>query len=238
MVVNPELQVQMEDYWTQFQQEGFVVIPNFLEPDLAEEIYQKLSAQDESFWKKIILIEDKLISCQEQKNGLTNEQLEKLRNLAQYQAAEGNFSYCYAKNVNHIDPQCDCFGCGMLKQFASDQNIISTITAITGISLSRMMGELFFSRYSEDDFLTLHTDYDKGKVAFIINFTKEWQPFYGGMLHLLEPNKIDVQKVIVPKFNQLTLLRIPDDKEGYPHFVSPVASYVKKHRYSLAGWFT
>lgn len=223
-----------------FEKNGHITIPNFLKNDFAEEIYTHINnnneQEDAKLWKKNILIDDKLISLSENSDDDKKEKISKLRNIAQYKAnKEHEFSFCYSIKKYH-DDQCNCFTCDAIRRIFYTPEFLQMIRDVTGIVISDI-NEIFYSYFKEEDFLTLHTDYDKGLITFTLNLTKNWKPYYGGLLHLVDQDdNSNIKRIIVPQFNQITLIKIPPIT-GFPHFVSPVVPYCPESRYSITGWF-
>ena len=86
--------------------------------------------------------------------------------------------------------------------------------------------------YSSGCFLGQHTDgVGDRQVAFIANFTRNWQPDFGGCLTVLSKGKWEV---IPPTFNSLVLMNV---RSANCHYVSQVASWVKHRRTAITGWF-
>ncbi|WP_334163601.1 2OG-Fe(II) oxygenase family protein [Phenylobacterium sp.] len=89
------------------------------------------------------------------------------------------------------------------------------------------------SHYRKGDFLTLHDDShgrDRRLAAFTLGFTRGWRPDWGGQL-LLHDDVGDVTRGFAPRFNVLTVFRVPQK-----HSVAPVAAYATQPRLSLTGW--
>ncbi len=85
--------------------------------------------------------------------------------------------------------------------------------------------------YSSGCFLGQHSDgVGDRQIAFIANFTQDWQPDFGGCLTLLTKGKWEV---IPPEFNSLVLMNV---RATNCHYVSQVASWVTKQRTAIAGW--
>ena len=86
--------------------------------------------------------------------------------------------------------------------------------------------------YSSGCFLGQHTDgVGTRQVAFVANFTRDWQPDFGGSLTILSKGKWEV---IPPTFNSLVLMNV---RSANCHYVSQVASWVKHQRTAITGWF-
>lgn len=66
--------------------------------------------------------------------------------------------------------------------------------------------------------------------------SRDWQPQNGGLLHLLDPDRRTVRRVVVPEFNSAVLLATPVEA-GTPHFVSYVPPGTPGRRLSISGRF-
>ncbi len=122
-----------------------------------------------------------------------------------------------------------------LRNVLSSTDFIDVLNKITGLNLSKLT-TLFLSKYKNGNFLSPHTDKGNGKIAFVINLTKNWKPQYGGILHFMNDDRTDIIDSFVPSFNSLMLFEVPPDK-GIPHYVSHVSPNVKYSRYAITGWF-
>ena len=71
---------------------------------------------------------------------------------------------------------------------------------------------------------------------FTLQLTKDWKPHYGGLLHFTDDEGQQIDDVVIPKFNKLTLFYLPDGK-GKMHYVSHVHQGIPHKRLSFTGWF-
>jgi len=91
----------------------------------------------------------------------------------------------------------------------------------------------FVSRYSENCFLSNHTDDVNGKLAFVCHLTKDWNPDFGGLyLDLRDQNNI---KAINPSFNKLVIFEVTAGSS--PHSVTQIVNNSNKERISVSGWY-
>ena len=89
-------------------------------------------------------------------------------------------------------------------------------------------------RYQPGHFLTRHLDEGEDKerrAAYVLGFTKGWQPDWGGMLLFLN-QKQDVDLGFLPRFNNLTIFDIK-----YLHTVTQVSTFARLPRLTSTGWF-
>ena len=90
-------------------------------------------------------------------------------------------------------------------------------------------------QYLPGHFLKEHVDsspFENRHMAYVFNFTRDWDADYGGLTHFLDDDH-QVVDTFIPDFNTLTLFRVP-----VPHSVSTVAAFAPRPRYSITGWFT
>lgn len=142
----------------------------------------------------------------------------------------GTFTYRFKRSTTHV-PTCTCYECNFKENYLLQPIFKDILTEHAGIK-NPVLYESFVSAYSSGDFLSLHTDENRG-VAFIINLTQGWKPEYGGMLNVLEDD--GNFKTIFPEFNSLVLL--PLKNNGIPHFVSEVTDKAPFSRIAITGWF-
>ena len=112
---------------------------------------------------------------------------------------------------------------------------LDLIYKITNIKVTQL-NQVFLSKYKSGNFLAPHSDINNGKIAFVFNFSVNWKPQYGGILHFLSEDRTNIIDSFVPMFNSMMIFEIP--KDGIPHFVSHVVPNVKRSRYALTGWYS
>ena len=89
------------------------------------------------------------------------------------------------------------------------------------------------TRYIPGSFLRKHNDMNQEntrQVAYVLNFTKDWQADWGGLLQFLDADG-RVEETYFPVFNSLTLFRVP-----MWHDVSYVPPWTPSARYAITGW--
>jgi len=166
---------------------------------------------------------------------LTNKQNEKanqiqIRNI-QNKFKNDHFSYVFHRTMNNNHPSFLEFN---LRKHMESLEFINFLNEITDLQLTKL-NTLFLSKYKGGDFLSPHCDKGNGKLAFVLNLTKNWKPQYGGILHFLNEEKTEIIESYNPIFNNLILFKVPTN--GIPHFVSHVVPYVKQERYAITGWY-
>ena len=142
-----------------------------------------------------------------------------------------HFSYIFLRSMNNIKPS---FLEYTLRKNMGSEEFIHYLNKITNLNLTKL-NTLFLSKYKGGNFLSPHSDNGNGKLAFVLNLTKNWKPQYGGILHFMNDTKTEIVESFTPLFNNFMLFEVPEG--GIPHFVSHVVPYVKQERYSITGWY-
>jgi len=116
----------------------------------------------------------------------------------------------------------------------NDTPMLEAIRRITGFD-DIIKADAQATRYGPGQFLHQHVDHGMpGQVwraAYIYNLTPSWHPNWGGYLQLLD-EKGDISAGLIPRFNVLNLLAVPQ-----PHMVSMVNAFAGAQRYAITGWF-
>ena len=204
------------------------VIKNFLEEEKAIKLCNNIYDIPENWWSYALRYDSDPIYFT---NSLRHIQAKKEVSLKVDESfrRSGTLSYKFKRTTNHFD-SCPCFECALKKE----QGIKNCILNEMGWS-SCTIAESFISSYESGDYLSMHTDKNKGNVAFILNLTQNWKPEFGGMLNILSTD--GSFKAIPPDFNSLILMEV-DETKGTQHFVSEVSKYVTSNRIAYSGWYT
>ena len=204
-----------------FDKEKKIKINNFLKETIAETLY-----------KNIFLEKDWILSTGIDKNKYEKRHNNQFYKINQLQIKNINqsflnnkFTYIFYKSVNTYK----------FEYILNSEYFINVLNSITGLELKKLT-TFFISKYSSNNFLSIHSDKGNGKLAFVINLTKNWKPQYGGILHFLDEERKNIIESYVPDFNNIVLFYIPEDK-GIPHYVSHVVSNIKYSKYAITGWY-
>jgi hypothetical protein len=157
--------------------------------------------------------------------GLTAEEYARTHpNSLEDLAAGGTMAYLFfVKHLSLFDPQ-------LYKWWSSE--LVTKVNEITGQD-NNYFEEPQVTMYSSGCFLGQHTDgVGDRQVAVMANFTRNWQPDFGGCLTILSKEKAKWE-VLPPVFNSLVLMNV---RAGNSHYVSQVASWVKHKRLAITGW--
>ena len=115
--------------------------------------------------------------------------------------------------------------------FLNADNFINTCKAIVGMDdIKRVWLEA--TCYDKGCFLGNHRDdhNSENRVALILNLTRNWKTDWGGLL-MVEANPNSQPMIIPPRWNSLSLMRIPVN-----HTVTCVSQAAAEHRFSITGW--
>ena len=217
----------VEHYKSKFFISKKVLIQDILVEKIAELLYKQ--AISEKNW----VLATGFDSTKFEKK--VNKQFEKANSIqikkVQDKFKNDHFSYIFHRSMNNFKPS---FLEYILRKHMSSEEFIHYINQITNLNLKKL-NTLFLSKYKGGNFLSPHSDKGNGKLAFVLNLTKNWKPQYGGILHFMNNEKTKIIESYLPLFNNLMLFEVPN--EGIPHFVSHVVPYIKLERYSITGWY-
>jgi len=143
-----------------------------------------------------------------------------------------NFTYRFKRTVGNHHFSCSCIHC-RLQYTLSNYSFTDALCKVVGCK-KLSQGEFFLSCYSKNDFLTTHHDSGKGDIAVTINFTYDWDPNYGGVLHFCDEEN-NIYKSITPNLGSLNIFHVKEEPHTH-HFVSQVV--VDKNRITLSTWYT
>lgn len=119
-----------------------------------------------------------------------------------------------------------------LYEFVNSPAMLDFFRALTGMPDIRWAdGQA--TLYRPGHFLKCHDDInqtEKRLAAYVLNFTKDWQPDWGGYLQFFDANG-DIEAGFRPTFNAVNVFTIPAQ-----HNVETVASFATQPRLSLTGW--
>jgi hypothetical protein len=142
------------------------------------------------------------------------------------------FSYLFQRFDGH-GQECKCDFCIFVYQTLRSPETLEKISKITGTELKSAIS-IFGSKYTPGSFLSEHTDTGRGRIAFSLNLTPEWDPETdGGQFQLMDKHTKAVLQKVDPTFNTLVLFDVRE--YGQPHHVLPVTG--RRSRYAITGWF-
>ncbi|WP_374470516.1 2OG-Fe(II) oxygenase family protein [Phenylobacterium sp.] len=115
-------------------------------------------------------------------------------------------------------------------EFLNSPAFMDFVRAVTGEPVVKVDAQA--TLYRPGHFLTQHDDRGVGerRAAYTLGLTRSWRPDWGGQL-LFHTAAGDVARGFAPRFNVLTLFRVP-----LPHSVAAVAPYAATPRLTITGW--
>jgi SM-20-related protein len=204
----------------------------FLLQENADSILQSLDAETE-FSSAFNIDGSNGVLTDAQMRNLAPADVQNLQENIYRNASEG-CGFLYGRN--NITGQHPDKGSPILSEFADMLNseyVLSLIREISGHQDIRAASAQA-TRYLPGNFLTRHNDLhpDEGRrVAYVMNFTPEWHPDWGGLLQFYQQDGTP-RDAWAPQFNTLALFDVE-----HVHAVTFVAPYARIPRLSITGWF-
>lgn len=166
---------------------------------------------------------------------LSREQRNKLLGRI-YSRATLEFEYAYA-----CYPMLDAYlqGWGQVPtldrflDYLNSQEMLSFIRSITGRK-DIIKADAQATRYGHGHFLKSHTDdvpLEYRVAAYVFNFTRRWDPDWGGYLQFYDEAG-DIEQAFLPRFNTLNIFTVPQR-----HSVSYIPAFAGGARHAITGWF-
>ncbi len=212
---------------------GRVHIPDFFEPTTAARIHHCIA--NETPWQYVLFdgkenLEMTVASLAEL------AETDRARVLtATDRVATRDFSYRYANFRIFENWERGLHGDSFLMrvlEFLNGPEFIALMRGVTG-DATIDYADAQATLYRSGDFLSCHNDNVAGKnrrVAYVLNFTPEWRPDWGGLLAF--PDRFGhLSEAYTPAFNALNLFRVP-----MLHSVTQLSSFAAAPRYSITGW--
>jgi len=223
---------------------GYVVLENFIDINQANDLYNFLETRPEFWWESSTVNDESW-------NGPNNvpyfdenkDIIDKNKLKARVKFIEGNFAYDFDRlREDHVSG-CECFTCKFTKDVLQSKKLLDICKDITNNNeLGQVPLKPFYSRYSSGNFLSCHTDtanstqsQEKRRLAVVLHMTKNWQPWYGGNLVIMNKESNEIKKVQTPKFNSLCLMKV--EEEGMPHYVDQIFDSLSNKRYAISMWY-
>ena len=217
-----------------YAQNGLVRINNLFPDDVAESIHQNLANQTP--WHIVHADSEgsHLYYRPEDWEGLANNERQEILQNIMIQASDG-FSYfyaCYPMIQNYLDQRDPNWPLHKMTEYLNSPEFHNFVKTITNEpTVKKVDGQA--TLYASGHFLNIHDDTGtdaERRVAYVMGFTKNWTPNWGGQLLMLDDDN-NTQFGFSPTFNSLTLFKVPRK-----HIVTQVASFARGGRYSITGW--
>ena len=88
-------------------------------------------------------------------------------------------------------------------------------------------------KMAANDMFRIHQDSYGGELGYNFYYPDSWTWDWGGIVYYFLSN--EKKYPILPKFNRM-VFRKETSPHGQYHYVSPIATYAKKERYTINGW--
>ena len=121
----------------------------------------------------------------------------------------------------------------LLIEHINAPDFLDFIRHVTGIP-TITKGDAQATLFAPGHFLGRHIDSHVAEgwvVAYVMNFTKDWQPDWGGYLNFFDEEG-DIVTGYRPRFNALNMFKVPR-----AHAVSFVPPFAPVGRFAITGWF-
>ena len=204
---------------------------NFLPHDKAWNLAVEIDSTPASWWSKAIKHEglEKPLYLQDNVNGMRHEydQDHALRKSVE----NGSFSYKFRRSTGHVE-HCGCYECDFKNNFLQGEEFIEFLKKETHLEQPELF-EMFVSAYHPGDFLSQHTDEERG-IAFIFHLSWDWKPEYGGTF-MLEKEEGEGYDAYVPGWGDLCIMELGET--GQNHMVTQVSDLAPRPRLAITGWF-
>jgi hypothetical protein len=213
----------LESYRSAFQSSParFMVIENFLLPELAERLSEFLRNEGNF----------------EMEFGLYSAEEHKVDESQWLAAAEDDRFFRYGRLVGtppefQFSPNSLAY-LQFRKAFQSDENLRSFFQETTGLDLARS-DDFGSHSMGAGDFLKEHDDNNRDRrLALVLYLSPNWTADLGGSLHIFDPG--GHESIVAPEYNSLVAF---DTLAGTVHFVEAISdSASDRRRVTIGGWY-
>ena len=228
--INPRVQASAAR--AAYQRDGFVQIADIFEPEVAEHIATMIEslpydlAFEDTDGKPVVLSAAQVAAA----GDALSERLTDLNNRSG--RGYGFLYQVYPLIIAYLEKRDPGHPIHRLTEFLNAEFVAFGAYVTNQPAVAKADGQL--TRYRPGDFIGLHNDVgseDSDRLtAYTLGFTRQWRADWGGQL-LFHDDKGDVTRGYIPRFNTLTLFKVPQ-----MHSVAAVAPYAQAPRHSVVGW--
>jgi SM-20-related protein len=220
-----------------FARDGRVQVRDLLTPETAEEIYRILA--EATPWGIAWQAGDKEKPQAVEADELRSAPAARQRDIMQATyaaAAGGDYAFQFARYpiLNaYLGKWNEGGHHDLLLEYINTPDFLDFIRHVTGIP-AIVKGDAQATLFAPGQFLGLHIDShvaDGWIVAYVMSFTKDWKPDWGGYLNFFDEDG-DIITGYRPRFNALNMFKVPR-----AHAVSFVPPFAPVGRFSITGWF-
>lgn len=228
-MINREL--DFNQYALTLAEKGRVQIPNYLDSELAEILYQCLSNDVE--WDLAYKVDKPEVIPNHILKSVEHEKLIDIRKrLESKPSDEYSFIYhTYMMVTAYLERRNPELFLNRLFEMLNSPDYLNFSRQLTGtFNINKINAQA--TKYIIGDYLKPHNDFDSKEgreFAYVINLSKNWRSEYGGLLRFLDDDK-ESEDEFVPSFNSLSLFKVPK-----MHEVTQVIN-TNLPRYAITGW--
>ncbi len=118
-------------------------------------------------------------------------------------------------------------------EFLNSEPVLDFVRKLTGIP-EIIKADAQATLYQKSCFLHHHLDEHSGqgwRAAYVMNFTRQWSPFWGGFLNFYDDD-MNIEDAYIPRYNVLNIFTVPKF-----HSVGFIPMFCPGARLSITGWF-
>lgn len=213
---------------------GILAVDDILDPAVAERVHGFLDHGMPDAWWTVVVSGPKgsthFYDTPENQPAIA-EQLRAMRATRVGRPEDGTFipAYTFKRTFANHYATCRCTLCEF-DDFLVSRTFARFVRKMFGRELKPR--EVFASKYTVGDHLDPHSDAVTGReVAFVFNFSRDWDARYGGLLVFTDPPP----KTFVPGYNRLMMFDVRG--RGQPHYVGDVSEEAgPRKRLAISGW--
>lgn len=231
--LNPSL--DLEPFVEAYRRNGIVQIPNIFEADTATAIEEMLRYNTP--WRLLFTDENDqpVHFSRDEQQQIGREKLNALLQQAHRRAREnrGYFYLTYPMIEAYMRGWDSGHPVHAVTELINSESVLGLARIVLGTE-GITKADAHATCYGPGHFLTRHLDLGSDlerRAAYVLGFTKNWQPDWGGLLLFLSDQQ-DITRGYLPRFNNLTIF---DTK--YLHTVTQVSNFAGGLRLSITGWF-
>lgn len=231
--LNPSL--DLGRYVDMYRRNGIVQIPDVFEADTAKAIEEML--RNTMPWRLLFTDENDqpVHFSRDEQQQIGREKLNAMLQQAHRRAREnrGYFYFTYPMIEAYLRGWDSGHPVHAVTELINSESVLGLARIVLGTE-GITKADAHATCYGPGHFLTRHLDLGSDlerRAAYVLGFTKNWQPDWGGLLLFLSDQQ-DITRGYLPRFNNLTIF---DTK--YLHTVTQVSNFAGGLRLSITGWF-
>ncbi len=210
-------------------------IGNLLDPAFAERLHA--ACRDDVPYEFICHVDgDNIVIPEDELRQMSRDEQNELERQMIEEAARGVGFFYSGYQMVRAQPDADDPKLTFLHSmfdFVNSEELLSVIAAITG-QTGLVGADAHYTRFTPGQYLTRHTDdirREGRRIAYVMGFSKNWHPDWGGLLQFYEDDG-SPRDFWIPTFNSLSLFDV-----RHVHSVSYITPFAREQRLSLTGWF-